>query len=182
MGDTLLRRDSSNTKSNGDKTARATTTAAELIKTASAPNAVKSSDDMNTIVRCRWCGNKIDEIYLPEFAKGKNGKPCSIIKDYNPCSECKEQWSKAVVIIEVVDKPLYPDCLPIQTNEESAFYPTGRHVGIREDVAQKYIDSNCRAGMIFFMTSDTFSPIFQKNFDKIAQDIIAKNRTKNQKG
>ena len=184
MGNILERRDSKpdakpangdSRVNHGNRSNRATASAAELIRSTPAP-AAKNAGDMNTIVKCRWCGGKIDEIYLPEFAKGRNGKPCSIIKDYNPCPECQKQWSTAVVIIEVIDRCPYPDCLPIETNEDTALYPTGRHVGIREDVAKQYIDSNCRNGMIFFMTNDTFSPIFQKNFDKITQDILSKNQ------
>lgn len=66
-----------------------------------------------TRIHCRWCNSLIKEVYIPALKKGKNGKPCSIVFDYEPCKNCRETWNEYVVFIEVNDDEPYDNCLPI---------------------------------------------------------------------
>lgn len=70
-------------------------------------------DGFKTHIRCCWCNSLIKDVYIPQLKDGKNGEPCNVVFDYEPCPSCRDKWSNMVVFIEVTDKEPYPDCLPI---------------------------------------------------------------------
>lgn len=136
-------------------------------------------DGFPTILKCRWCGEKSREVYIPQLKEGKNGKPREIVYNYEPCAACKEKWASMVVIIEITEKEPYPDCLPIDKTvrttdaypekdiEETVyFYPTGRHVGVTEAAAKEGIGEYAANGSIYYMEEEMFEDIFGDVFNK----------------
>lgn len=127
--------------------------------------ASKQHDGFDTIIHCRWCGNVMGQLYIPDYKDGFNGKPHEMVVNYTPCPECQKKWSNMVTIIEVMTKEPYPDALPLDENAEQKLYPTGRHVGVTEEAARGAIDPNCKNGMIFFMDEDMFKSEFENYFN-----------------
>lgn len=136
-------------------------------------------DGFPTILKCRWCGGKSREVYIPQLKEGKNGKPREIVYNYEPCAACKEKWASMVVIIEITETEPYPDCLPIDSTvrtkkshpdgdiEETVyFYPTGRHVGVTETAAKEGIGDYAANGSIYYMEDEMFEEIFGDVFKK----------------
>ena len=123
-------------------------------------------DGLNTILNCRWCGEKVREVYVPQYKDGENGKPVQIIYNYEPCAACKKLWAGMVVIIEVTDVEPYKDCLPIDNQFETNLYPTGRHVGVTEAAAKDALGDKAKNGMVFFMEHAMFDDIFKQQFEK----------------
>lgn len=123
----------------------------------------------NTILKCRWCGEKSREIYIPQLSRGMNGKPVSIIYNYEPCQACKQKWSNMVVIIETTETELYPDCLPLDVKSENGknLYPTGRHVGITKELARQVLSPDAENGMVFFLDVKIFAESFNKHFQEM---------------
>lgn len=132
-----------------------------------------AKDGFPTILKCRWCGGKSREVYIPQLKEGKDGKPREIVYNYEPCDACKKKWADMVVIIEITEEEPYPDCLPIDSttrvvetspteeHEETVyFYPTGRHVGVTEEAAKEAITDDATNGMIFYMEDKMFEDIF----------------------
>ena len=72
-----------------------------------------SENHFNTILKCRWCGGTVKEVFIEKLKDGKNGKPYEITYNYSPCDECQAKWRECVVVIEITDKEPHPDCLPI---------------------------------------------------------------------
>ena len=124
----------------------------------------EQQNGFSTIINCRWCGKKSTEAYIPEFKDGENGKPVEITYNYEPCDECKKTWADMVIIIEVTDTELYPDCLPITTVKDTPLFPTGRHVGVTETAAQECINKDAKKGAVFFMEKEMFEDIFKAQF------------------
>lgn len=117
-----------------------------------------------TIINCRWCGGIVAEIYIPQLKDGKNGKPREIIYNYKPCKACRDKWQNMVIVIEVTDKELYKNCLPIygdpnDPNSEK-LYPTGRHVGITEQTAKELINDEAKNGNVYFLNANRFNEAF----------------------
>ena len=124
-------------------------------------------DGFSTILKCRWCGKKSKEVYIPKYKDGEDGKPLEIVYNYEPCEECQKAWADMVVIIEVTDVEPYPDCLPItsaQDEKKTPLYPTGRHVGVTEAAAQECISKDAHKGTVFFMELDMFKDVFKAQF------------------
>jgi len=134
-------------------------------------------DGFPTILKCRWCGGKVRELYIPQLKDGKDGKPREIVYNYEPCKECREKWKTMVVIIEITENEPYPDCLPIDSTkrvsqatpsedlEETVyFYPTGRHVGITEAAAKEGIGDDAKNGTVYYMEDEMFEDLFGNTF------------------
>ena len=136
-----------------------------------------SHDGFNTILNCCWCGGKSREVYIPQLKNGKNGKPYEIVYNYEACPACKKKWADMVVIIEITEKEPYTDCMPIDIIDRETgngwdninhikvpLYPTGRHVGVTEQAAKEGIGDQAKNGDIYFMDEESFSDIFNKEF------------------
>ncbi len=145
----------------------------ETAKTTPATEEPAEKEGFNTIIKCRWCGNKAKEVYIPQLKDGKDGKPHEIIYNYTPCDECKKKWADMVIVIEVTTKELYPKCLPIdeitKKNEDGSeerikIYPTGRHVGITEELARKALHDSARNGTVIYLAEEEFKEGFDEQF------------------
>lgn len=137
--------------------------------TPSSADQLAQAKGFNTILKCRWCGDTSKEVYIPQLSKGKDGKPYSIVYNYEPCEACRKKWANMVIIIETLKKEPYPDCLPLNPNEDNKLYPTGRHVGITKELAQETIDKNANLGMIFFLDCAEFDKAFSGKFEETAK-------------
>lgn len=135
-------------------------------------------DGFNTILRCRWCGGKIRELYIPKYKDGVNGKPQEMIYNYEPCRNCAEKWQTMVTLIEVTINAPYPKCLPIQIAKrklesgeivDAPLYPTGRHVGVTLECAKECIDPDVELGKIYFVEESLFSETFAEQFKNLEQ-------------
>lgn len=67
----------------------------------------------NTLIKCRWCGDTVKELYIEKLKHGNNGKPYEITYNYEPCDSCRTKWNECVVVIEVTKHEPHPDCLPL---------------------------------------------------------------------
>lgn len=160
MADILARKDGKTLRSipQLDKTSNV-----GITRTEPAKETVKQ-DGFPTILKCRWCGEKAKEVYIPKYKDGENGKPIEITYNYEPCEKCQKAWADMVVIIEVTEIEPYPNCLPITSVKDTPLYPTGRHVGVTESAAQECINKDARKGMVFFMELEMFKDIFKAQF------------------
>lgn len=77
---------------------------------------------------CFWCG-KDDAVILCGRLKGDVEAPRSCVFSYDPCPECKEQFSQGVWIIEASTEPTTRGAQEIQ----EGVYPTGRMVVVTEE-------------------------------------------------
>ena len=118
-GDTILARKDGRTMKPIVENSR--TNAAEFKREITEPektNAhIEEHDGLNTNIRCRWCGEKIQEMYIPKLKNGRDGKPYDIIVNYEPCEKCRKNWNTMVICIETSFEEPYEDCLPISVTE-----------------------------------------------------------------
>ena len=110
-----------------------------------------------TIPVCAFCGKEKNEIALMgHIGDGKKGEdfeaPRSVILDYEPCDECKEQWAQGVAIIEVSTIPVCDGQPPISKGA----YPTGRVVVVKEEA----LNGSFKKGDKALMLTEEFKQTF----------------------
>ena len=97
-----------------------------------------------TIPLCFWCGKEKNEVVLLGKLPGDAEAPMKtwLNGDYEPCDECKAQWEKGVVVIEVSSDPVIENQVAFREN----VYPTGRVIefsdnGVRSMFEKQTADS-----------------------------------------
>ena len=104
-----------------------------------------------TLSVCFWCGKEKNEIALMGYIEGDAEAPRRAVLDYEPCDECKEAFSKGVLIIEVTKQPndgrppIAPDA-----------FPTGRAMVVRPEA----LNGDYKAGDKVLMMQEDFIQAF----------------------
>lgn len=101
---------------------------------------------------CAWCGKEKNEVALLGYLKGDVEAPRNAIINYEPCDECKKQWSQGVAVIEVVRTPREEGQLAITKDT----YPTGRMLVVKEHV----FNDKFHAGKVVFALKEDFDAMF----------------------
>ena len=116
------------------------------------------------LVKCFWCGEAVG-VAIPKKMSTKEEHK-EYINDYQPCSECEEQWKLGVVAIEVSE--ISNGLFPIQSN----LYPTGRMWVLKKESIDKILGKDTEK--VILITPDLAESIgLNKENDKTEGDIDA---------
>lgn len=79
--------------------------------------------------------------------------PHRAVFDYNPCTECRHEWAKGVVLIEATREPRLEGAERLgKLGGEGGAYPTGRWAVIKPEAARRIfggvLEANCRRALI----------------------------------
>ena len=91
-----------------------------------------------TLPICFWCGKEKGEIALLGKLKDDKEAPKNCVLDYEPCDECKKNWSLGVALLGTSRKPLNDTLPPIKDTEEETLYPTGQWLVVTKEAAKRY--------------------------------------------
>jgi hypothetical protein len=92
-----------------------------------------------TIPTCFWCRKDRNEVVLLGAAY-KGEAPMHMLMDYQPCDECKANWARGILLIEVSETPLHPNQRGMYKERwpgEQVPYPTGTWCVIKEEVVDR---------------------------------------------
>lgn len=93
-----------------------------------------------TIPVCFWCGKEKNEVALLGKLKGDVEAPRNCILDYEPCDECKKNWSLGVALLGTSKKPLNETLPPIKNTSEGTLYPTGQWLVVTKEAAKRFFN------------------------------------------
>lgn len=126
-----------------------------------------------TIPVCFWCGKEKNELVLMGRVreKDRNGKavrnsdvemPMHVVVDYEPCDECKAQFSQGVQLIECNTRAV--DGRPPITCDDrgNEVFPTGRTVVLKEEAAQRMFNMDAemlKAGKKMCLPEEVFNQL-----------------------
>lgn len=118
-----------------------------------------------TIPVCAWCGKEKNEIALmgriKTDVKGEDPQaPMHCVLDYEPCDECKAQWSQGVAVLEATTVRPVPYRPPIQKDGNTEIYPTMRMVVIKAEAAERIFGGKFNAGQKLLLEDKAFEQIF----------------------
>ena len=88
-----------------------------------------------TIPVCFWCGEEKNEIALLGKLPKDQEAPRSmwIAGDYEPCEKCKKRRELGIDFIEALEQPALGENQP----PYYGYFPTGRHVVLKEEAARR---------------------------------------------
>ena len=116
---------------------------------------------------CFYCG-ETKELLLLGKLKNDEEAPRKMMIDYEPCEDCKEKFSRGILIIEAIEEPKYEGQPEITKN----VYPSGPHWVVKKQVIQKLIaDKDLVEDIIekraMFVTKETAEEIglYQQFYD-----------------
>lgn len=118
-----------------------------------------------TIPCCAWCGKEKKEIALmgriKTSVKGEDPEaPMHCVLDYEPCDDCKAQWSQGVAVLEATMRRPTPYRPPISKQNGEEIYPTMRMVVIKPESAERVFGGQFEAGQKLLLEDTAFEQIF----------------------
>lgn len=96
------------------------------------------------IPKCFWCGGNKNEIILFGKLPGDKEAPRNIVMDYDPCDKCKENFELGILVIEGTSISNGLEIIP-------GIYPTGRHVVLKKEAAERIFTENFNADVSAIM-------------------------------
>lgn len=129
-----------------------------------------------TIPVCFWCGKEKNEIALLGKLKGDIEAPKNCVLDYEPCDECKKNWSLGVALLGTRKKPLNETLPPIKDTPEETLYPTGQWLVVTKEAAKRYFGEVATEEEIEkadrILVEQEFIDYLNAEFLKMAEDNI----------
>lgn len=104
-----------------------------------------------TITKCFWCGKDKNEIALLGKLPKDAEAPKTCIINYDPCDECKANFSKGVLIMEGTETPNYPGQPKL-----GGAYPTGSLSVVKPEA----LTGDMKPGMKVYMTPEDYRKVF----------------------
>lgn len=118
---------------------------------------------------CAFCGKEKNEIALLGKLKDDAKAPMSAIMNYEPCNECRANWSKGIALIRTATAPPVKDMPPIQKHDEKNLYPTGSYMVVTKDAAKRLFGIDASEGT-FILMEDTAFDDFQNKCKEVIQE------------
>ena len=135
-----------------------------------------------TIPVCFWCGKKKNFVALLGKLKGDIEAPKNCVLDYEPCDECKKNWSLGVALLGTSRKPLNDTLPPIKDTEEETLYPTGQWLVVTKEAAKRFFNEVVTEEEIEktdrILVEQGLIDYLNAEFPKIAEDEIAEGDAK----
>lgn len=117
-----------------------------------------------TIPVCAFCGQEKNELALMGRLKGDAKAPMHAIINYEPCDECRENWSQGIPLIRVTTKQPMENMPPLTKRSGKNIYPTGQYAVITTEAAKRIFDHDAPAGSPIMLDEEVFD-----NFMKQAE-------------
>lgn len=111
---------------------------------------------------CPWCG----QIRLEKVTENPVSQDIKVLTSWEPCSQCRSQWSDSVIFIEVSREPFQKNLPSIGTDDTGLLYPTLNLVGLDEEQAKK-LDKTYHRGQRVLMHDELFQHLFGRAIEKM---------------
>lgn len=105
---------------------------------------------------CVFCGKEKNEVALLGRLKDDAEAPRSAVIDYQPCDECRANWSQGVALIRVTDKQPGNNIPPLTEKDGTKLYPTAQYHVILPEAAKRLFDIDAPAGTPILMEAEAF--------------------------
>ncbi len=110
---------------------------------------------------CAFCGKQKQELAFLGRLPGDIKAPMSAVLNYEPCDECRQNWSMGVPLIRVSKTPGSEGQPPIQKREGFNIYPTGSYMVITKEAAERIFEHEIQAGKPVFMEDKAYDDFYE---------------------
>lgn len=128
---------------------------------------------------CIFCGQEKKEIALMGKLKDDVEAPMYAVIDYEPCENCRANWSMGVALLRVSETPLKGGMPPLAVKDGKDIYPTGQYFVMTQDAVKQIFDMDMEKGQAVMIEDSAFDSFLSDLKD---QGILDENGNVRMKG